>query len=444
MSYKKTLSNILTSAQRANYEQSFESSHSSAAEEQDLFLGRQNKPRANTSVSDQGPDLNSARDAVFAYSPASDYAAISEGLSYLRNVATANENRLTGAQASRFGGSAADAGVDLQSMSSSEGTRFVKTALGLNIVEQMGNDGLTNQANQYARSVFSSLQAGTFSPARFFDAGKSVSNGVFTTATSNTYADAFGGSASSVSSFNQVRETQRRLFFLGGVPRVSVDPNRLRDIGRMPEMKFKFLFYCDIVLWNGSVYRLMSVKSVTGAQAVFTQEEVNFYGLRSSVNKSVKYSNATIVLHDDADNQTLNLYSELMSLSTGAFGSQMEYKQRYLQDLAGTNEDSSYQSSSFLVPSIPTLSERNGIVKYIKTTQVYMQDANVVKDVYTYLNPKIVNLTKSDFDMDATTEVQNITFEFSFDALNVESGVQESRSWREERDSEFSSGMSTF
>lgn len=444
MSFKKTLNKVLTSVQRAAYEQSFETSYSSAAAEQDLFLGRQTQPRAKTSVSNPQADLNAARDAVFAYSPASDYSAVSEGLSYLRGVSTANQNAFSGPQTSRFGGSAADAGIDLQSMSSSEGVRFVKTALGLNIVEQMGNDGLQNQANQYARSVFSSLQAGTFSPGRFFDQGKSISNGIYTNVTSNTFASSYGDAASSVSSFNQVRESQRRLFFLGGMPRLTVDQNRLRDIGRMPEMKFKFLFYCDVVLWNGSGYRLISVKSVTGSQAQFVQEEVNFYGLRSTVNKSVKYANTTLTLHDDADNQTLNLFSELMSLSTGAFGAQMEYKQRYLQDLAGTNEDSSYQSSSFLVPSVPTLEERNGIIKYIKTTQVYMQDANVVKDVYTYINPKIVSLTKSDFDMDGTAEVQNFVMEFSYDALNVETGVQENPSWRETRDSDFNSGMSTF
>ena len=187
----------------------------------------------------------------------------------------------------------------------------------------------------------------------------------------------------------------------------------------------------------------MSVKSVSGIRTQFEQESVNFYGLRSTINKSTKYDNITLTLYDEADNKTANALYALIASSTGSFGSNAEQQQRQLW-LSGGTDDTTFNTASGILPSMVDLVEPNGLIKSIKTTQFYMQDLQVVKDVYTYINPKVVSIHRSDFDMDATTEVQTFTLEVSIDALNVEIGTVESPSWREERDAEWTSGTSVF
>lgn len=432
MSFQKTIKKILNPAQLARFDSNFTSTYSAAVAESNLLIGKLTAPKPTSSTTTQTQDLNALRDSVFAYSRQSDYAAVSQGLVYLTAVTDASASQSTSAQSGRFGG--AVAAGDIQKMSRTDGVRFVKTALGLNVVEQLHNDALHQSASSFAGKVFGSMQAATFSAAKFFDEAKHISETIFTTVTSQSYASVLNGVESSIGLFNEIRSIQRRLFF-GDT--FNVDQNRLRDIGRMPEMKLRFMFYCDVTLWSGRIYRLMTLKSVTGASVQFTQDEVNFYGLRSTVNKSSKYGNITLVLHDDADNNTAEAMMTLLSLSTGSFGDGMEFAQRNLQDLAGNNSDTSYQSSGGMIPSVATLNERNGIIKSIKTTQVYMQDNRIVRDVYTYINPKIMSLVKSDFDMDNNSDVQNFTLEVSYDALNVILGAEENYNWREERDSDW-------
>lgn len=433
MSFRKSITTIVTPSTRQTYDAAFATNYSERSADVNDVVNGITVPKTQTSTSNPAADINAAKDAMFAYSSNSGYSAISEGLVYLQRVAAPR----TGARTQMTMSSGDNTTVDFQSMSPSQGVPFVKTALGLNVVERVGNDSLQQSATRYSEQVFASLQSNTFSPSAFYDDGVEISRGAYTAAMSSTYANADGNAVSNYDALNSDRQTQRRLFFLGGPSRINVEQDHLAQLGRMPEMKFKFLFYCDITLWNGTVHRLAAVKSVTGAQAVMLQDEVNFYGLRSTVNKGVRYTNATVTLHDDANNQGMRMALDLLSKSTGAFGSMVEHRQRGLQDITGTDTDFVFQDGNVQQATTNVLDERNGIVRHIKVTQVYIQGQDIVKDVFTYINPKIVSITKSDFDMDGTGEVQSIAIEFSFDALNAQIAQTETPFWRQRREMEF-------
>lgn len=437
MSFQKTIKRVLTPTQRQAFDTAFNSSYSAAAaRDADLITRTQQFPTINDVSSMATDNLNTVADIMFPYSRASDYAAITEGLSYLSRIAKQDNgggSRLLGSQ---------NQSVDFRDISKSEGVRFVKTALGFDLIDTIGDISIQNRTTSFTEQVFNSLQSRSFTPSQFIEDGRRLAESIHSSVLTTTINDVNGGVASSIRAFNTSRVNQLNEIF-GGIGR-TVPQQRLRDLGRLPEMKLRFLFYSDITLWDGTVYRLMTVKSVTGAQLAITQDEVNFYGLRSNVNKSAKYSNVTITLYDEVDNGTSNMFYTLMSQSTGAFGGAMEQRQRELWAIAGANNDTSFATAHEMIPSLPTLNERNGLIRSVKTTQVYMQDRQVVRDVYTYLNPKIVALTKSDFDMENSTEVQTLTIELSFDALNVETGLIENVGWRQQRDSEWSSGRGIF
>lgn len=419
--FAKTIKHNLTPTQQARYDAAFVPT----------------PPTQSTPASPQQSapaDAMLVHDMMFPYSRDSDYAAVSEGLSYLAEVNRAG----AGTGGSRFGDSAEPA--DLQAMSKEDGIRFVKTALGLNITDQVSDDAVRAQADQFAAQVFTDMQSQAFSPAAYIDTGRSISQSLHSSVMSTTFNTATGGVASSVSQYNQGRLSQLSQIF-GDRGRMST-PHRLRDIGRLPEMKLRFLFYCDMVMWDGTVHRLMTVKSMSGAQITFTQDEVNFYGVRTMVNKAGRYSNATVVLHDDAENSTSSMFYSLVSKSTGGFGSGVESRQRELIDMAASNSDGMLGGAPS--PSMRPLLDRNGLIKTLKTTQVYMQDSKVVRDIHTYINPKIVSMVKSDFEMENGTEAHTLTIEFAFDALNVDVGQSEDANWRRQRDSEWSSGRGIF
>lgn len=430
MSFKRAL--ISTIAEREQFEDGFRSSFSSRSD-----LDPTPRPQVRTAVASTPATQQQLRDALLGYSSASGYSAITDGLAYLDRVQLVTRgvrsDAITGLQGGRSAPSLKDVSADV-------GQAFVRDALGLGVIDALDDPALSERAGRYSASIFRELQAGTFTPALHYTAGKELAQAAYSVASAQQAPLPSSGVDAVRRSFEAARIRQQGVFFndLLDFQSRNVDQNSIygefgmapATLGRIPQVKVKFLFYCDIELWLNGQYQLMTVKACSGPEVSFVQDDVNHYGLRSKVNKSTQYGNLTLTLYDDTANLTASLFATLMSASTGSYGEFNERAAARLQYVTGSAELSAREQ----YPAVLPLNEVNGIVKLVRTCQVYVQNGVVVRDITTYINPKIVSLKKSELEMNDGTEASTITMEFAYDALNIEHGAAESPTWREERD----------
>jgi hypothetical protein len=440
MSFKRTITTALTPAQLVRNAVGFASWYSAAQVEQ-ATLTNMTKPQPKMSAEAGPPDDRARMDALFGFSQGSGYSAITSGLAYLEEVNRASKGVRTSALV-KFGGAGAPTVTDL---SPAAGAAFVKEALSFGVIDQTGEPVLQAQADQYAKSVFTALQAGTFAANDFVQGGKAIAQSTYTYVGSSSYPNSSRGTIAAAS--NTFR--QQRLSLMFDTPVTDVLQSSVYGTGgmaqgrlsRMPEVKLKFLFYCEIEFWyeaansigvGTSRTTLASIHQCSSPTATFNQEDVNFYGLNSKVNKSTTYTPVTLQLHDDVNNQSASLMTTLLSASTGSFGDGAERAQDELQDIAGQASASARNTRQ---PSTHALANRNGIIRSIRTTQVYVIANQCYRDVTTFINPKLSSLSRSELDMSDGSQASGVTIEFSFDAMNIELGLPESIEWREEVDS---------
>lgn len=452
MSFKRTITTSLTKAEAERSLEGFASVYSLARDDQAL-RGNLVKPQPQLTMEASPPTDRAVVDALFGFSSGSGYSAINEGLAYLQEVHLANRG-IRSSAVSRFGGSdvsdttteSGTAGSNaISKMSTADGVAFVKVALGLGVVDQIAAPALQAQSTQYATNVFASLQSGTFSPNLYAQAGRALAQSTYSYATATTFPSsnraAIGDAAntsflqrmSMMFDFSRTNLQQSSYYNTGGMAQ--------GRLSRAPEVKLKFLFYCELEFWyeaantlgvETSKIILGGIYQCSSPSVTFNADQVNFYGLNSRVNKSTTYNNVTVQLYDDLSNQSASLFTTIMAASTGSFGAEAERSQDELQDIAGQPSASSRSSSQ---PATNALANRNGILKSVRTTQVYVRDGRCFKDVTTFLNPKIASMMRSDLDMTDGSQPAGVTIEFAYDALNVETGLSESSSWRDEVDS---------
>jgi hypothetical protein len=242
-------------------------------------------------------------------------------------------------------------------------------------------------------------------------------------------------------------------------PAVLVDTRSYaQDLVDQHVPKFKFLFLMNIKFKgqfatffnNGFTFLL---KTADRPKFKFDYEEINMYNFRTRAAKMIVYDPITISLYDSVDNTAMAFllsYMEIMSPMmrsqistttnpTGAKQSDSTNATASIIDSSGMNFDGGFFPSATggnpwagsLSPaalqnagggSISNVAPYEELTIIDEITIYHVYKFGVLADIYHYVNPRITDFTLDGLDMSEGGSVSQMTFNFMYDAVNIEMG----------------------
>jgi len=209
--------------------------------------------------------------------------------------------------------------------------------------------------------------------------------------------------------------------------------------------KFKFLFLMN-VRFKGDFNAVFNkqftflIKKADRPKIKIEHEEINMYNFRTRFPKMVSYEPITIELHDSMDKLTLMFFLTYMKILSPVMRSRIWGSQTAegVIDSAGMNFDAGYFLNSsqepdasnpwagslntpgLFSPVLESPKEQLNIIEEITIYHVY--DVGQQTDIYHYINPRIMDFNLDDLDMSNGTTTNSLSFNFMYDALNIEIG----------------------
>ena len=242
-------------------------------------------------------------------------------------------------------------------------------------------------------------------------------------------------------------------------PAVLVDTRSYaQDLINTHVPKPKFLFLMNVkfkgqfssIFSNGFTFLL---KRADRPKMKIDYEEINMYNFRTRAAKMVSYEPITVELHDSIDNLTLAFLLSYMQIMSPVMRSQIAasnnsngQKSADVTNATGDTIDSSglnfdggyYFTANAGNPWTGSLSpaalQNNGngsvgsILPYEELTIIdeitiyHVYGFGVSTDIYHYINPRITDFALDGLDMSDGTTMSSMSFNFLYDALNLEVG----------------------
>lgn len=202
--------------------------------------------------------------------------------------------------------------------------------------------------------------------------------------------------------------------------------------------KFQFLFIVEVILsseytnWNDITSQMaFVVKTSTRPEFTVEYEEVNMYNFRTKVPKRVEYPPITMSFYDDNKNAAHSFYTGYMRAMSPIANIKQAYPQAGDYEISGMDYAKTPSAASFDSTSPPTsghsaslgalLGNVNSIVQVIKLYHIF--DYGNAMNVYNFYNPRIQSFKPSDLSQLATGDGTEFEFEFAYDGLFIENGV---------------------
>lgn len=223
-------------------------------------------------------------------------------------------------------------------------------------------------------------------------------------------------------------------------PRCEASPYAMDLIARAP--KYKFLFLVQFIPAEGyealdSVLRGMAfvVKKSSRPHIKYVTEDVNYYNYRTKVITKTEYLDMSMTFHDDVLNNTTRVYSAYLKAMTPSANLKPSMMPSIdMLESAGMNfsgqvlqsgQDSIEQSipSNVYSASIGPLVSDNKQIIFKNIVLYHVFDSGNSATVYTFVNPRITELTPDDVDM-SLSDGNELTITFSYDYVSVETDVK--------------------
>jgi len=330
---------------------------------------------------------------------------ISEGLRTLSKVS----------DSIRVGQSTLPSGTD----QGENGTNYVLETVGINpaAVETAKrlNPGVANRATGQAKAIYEKVKQGEFEANDIPETFSDLQN--LSTLMSGIFTDS--KQTSSTREYEQCGASPYATDLISYAP------------------KFQFLFIVQIEFNEGytdlgTLETAFVVKHSNRPTINFEYEDINMYNFWTKVPKKSVYEPITMRFYDDNWNQAMTFYnSYLKAMSPIAnmdFPQSMENTGVYeRQSMAFSNINQSETwpgptpTHSYASSYGPTnIDDQKDIIKRITLFHVYREGR--LMNVYRFFNPRILNLTLDDLDMTQTGEGNEVSFQFSYDGLNILTG----------------------
>jgi hypothetical protein len=217
-------------------------------------------------------------------------------------------------------------------------------------------------------------------------------------------------------------------------------PYAIDLIARAP--KYKFLFLVQFVTASGyenldPILRGMAfvIKKSTRPKIIYQTEPVNFYNFRTKLITKTEFDEMNMTFHDDILNNTTKFYTAYMqamspitnllpsqSTSGGAFEQMGMNFEGNTQ--AGQSEEVPITVNKYAASTGPLSNDnKQTIFKEIILYHIFNNGTQVT--VYHFLNPRVTQLTPDDVDMSIGTEGNELSINFCYDSVYVETKTME-------------------
>jgi len=182
--------------------------------------------------------------------------------------------------------------------------------------------------------------------------------------------------------------------------------------------KFKFLYIVEIRFVQNEYNDINNdftflIKHFERPKITIEHDEVNFYGYRSMVPKRTVYQPINLDMHDDIKNLSMNFLVSYLRRVSPIFNqtSSALYEKNSMNF---SNPTSSY--------GLNTHNDNVSIIEHIKVYHLFNFNASM--DVYTFFNPKILEVTLDDLDMSSGTEGNMISLNIAYDGVTIDNGIK--------------------
>jgi len=298
---------------------------------------------------------------------------------------------------------------------------FNSTGINANAAQQIlsFNPNVANRAYGQARSIYEKVKQGNFElsdiPETFSDLQNlaTLIDGIYTDPKSN----------------------EPRQHAMCGASPYAVDL-----ISYAPKYKFLFVVEFEFTTPYADQFKdiraAFVVKNSTRPNINFEYEEVNMYNFWTRIPKRTIYEPVTMRFYDDNRNQAMLLYNAYLKAMSpianmsfdqssaavrGTLESQsMDYEKMYTSNANGA------PSHAYAASLGPTAGrDTMNIFKKITLYQVY--NAGRSMNVYKFYNPKILTMELDDVDMADNGNGNELSFQFAYDSLHIDTGYDVSR-----------------
>lgn len=328
------------------------------------------------------------------------FGKVGEGL---RTIAKTSDSIRTGQQSSDVLGSDAN------------GANTVLSTCGINTnaVQQVAqfNPGVANIALGQAKSIHLKAKQGNFQLSDIPEVFTDIQN-------LSTLVDGI---------FTEPKSDERKFEACGASP-YAVDL-----IARAPKYKFLFVVQFEFNEPYASHFRSIDaafvVKNSTRPNITFEYEDVNMYNYWTKVPKRTVYEPMTMKFYDDNWNQAMilyNAYLQAMSpISNLQFDQTTEGVRGTLEsqsmNFSGLNQAGSYGASSHAyAASLGPTAGDNTMNIFKRITLFHVYSSGQLMNVYKFYNPKITTMELDDLDMADNGNGNEVSFQFAYDAVNIE------------------------
>jgi hypothetical protein len=164
--------------------------------------------------------------------------------------------------------------------------------------------------------------------------------------------------------------------------------------------------------WDASTLanNIYPVKSVTRPNITINYVDMNSYNYRFKVATKTDYGNVNLVMYDDSLNTAHNLFLNYLNIISPVSKKDISLYNTYGDDL---------QEWSSVGPIV----DKDGLLKTMSVTHYYYQStgdssSRPAKIIYSYINPKILNLTWDELDY-SQSESNLINVNFVYDSVHI-------------------------
>ncbi len=197
--------------------------------------------------------------------------------------------------------------------------------------------------------------------------------------------------------------------------------------------KYKFLYVVEFIFNNNYINTSFQndfaflIKQFDRPNINITHDDVNMYGYRTKVPKSIAYEPFTIQLHDDIQNKSMNFVTSYLravspiSNIPGGAGSTdpTSYQESSMQyDLGGKHGDT--PTNNYASSLGPLIGDAIVLLQEINLYHVY--DYGQFMNAYRFKNPKITQLSFDSLSM-GEEDGSMITCQFAYDTVYIETGL---------------------
>lgn len=230
--------------------------------------------------------------------------------------------------------------------------------------------------------------------------------------------------------------------------------------------KFKFLFVVEFGFYPEfdslkQVQFPFLIKKTTRPSIKYEMEDVNYYNYRTKLITKTTFDEMQMSFHDDGRNETMDFITAYLRaltpiankfsnvINNGSFNSS-EYMYDGIYPGYSGNADSTYgpniqttideagqplnvttndiqQGKNFQIPIQNYSSTRGltgnsiGVLQYINLYHFY--DWGRKLNSYSFINPRISNISMDELDMSASESLSEITISFNYDTVIIDTGI---------------------